>query len=215
MIRSAQTVVPRLRRAGVLLATMAIVLSAPSVLAQQAGSKPTPLPAPVSAAPAASVGVPAPVSSEPGLTTASFGDWTLRCQRLDTDGKAARVCEVSQTIQVQGQAAPIAQVAIGRLRAADPLRVTAVLPVSVSFPSSVQIASDDKDVKPVDVPWRRCVPSGCFADEAVDDDAVKRWRNTAQAGRIVFKDASGRELTIPLSFRGVGQALDALAKERI
>lgn len=149
------------------------------------------------------------------MTTASFGDWTLRCQRMDANGKVGRVCEVSQTLQVQGQAAPIAQVAIGRLKSADPLRLTAVLPVSLSFPSSVQVASDEKDAKAVDLPWRRCLPSGCFADAALDDDALRRWRGPSQGGRIVFKDASERELTIPLSFRGLGPALDALAKERL
>jgi invasion protein IalB len=185
-------------------------LSASPVLAQQAGSRP------LAAAP---VAVSTPVSSEPGATTASFGDWTLRCQRLDVDGKAARVCEVGQTIQLQGQAAPIAQVAIGRLKPADPLRLTAVLPVGVSFPGSVQIASDEKDVKTLDLPWRRGLPSGCFADAAPDDDTLRlrrwRWRGASQAGRIVFKDAAARELAIPLSFRGLGQALEALAKERV
>ena len=210
MIRRFPTLGHLVRRAGVLLMTGAF-LSAPSALAQPAGSKTAAPPAAVPAPAAA----PAPVPSEPGVTTASFGDWSLRCQRLDSDGKVGRVCEVSQAIQVQGQAAPIAQVAIGRLKPADPLRLTAALPVSVSFPSSVQIASDEKDVKTVDLPWQRCLPSGCFADSALDDDALRRWRGASQAGRIVFKDSSGRELTIPLSFRGLGQALDALAKERL
>ncbi|WP_332696434.1 invasion associated locus B family protein [Bosea sp. (in: a-proteobacteria)] len=207
MIRRFPAPGPFVRRIGLVLMTGA-ALSASSVLAQQAGSRP---PAAASAPPA----VPAPVSSEPGATTASFGDWTLRCQRLHVDGKAARVCEVGQTIQVQGQAAPIAQVAIGRLKPADPLRLTAVLPVGVSFPGSVQIASDEKDVKTLDLPWRRCLPSGCFADAAPDDDTLRRWRGASQAGRIVFKDAAARELAIPLSFRGLGQALDALARERV
>lgn len=209
MILRLSPLLPLFVHAGVMLVAGA-VLSTPAALAQQAVGKPaaaagavqTPGPAP------------APVPSEPGMTTASFGDWTLRCQRLELDGKAGRVCEVSQTMQVQGQAAPIAQVAIGRLKPTEPLRITVVLPVSIAFPSSVQIDSDDKDVKPVDLPWRRCVSSGCFADNAVEEDALKRWRSASQAGRIVFKDSLSRELTIPLSFRGIGPALDALAKER-
>lgn len=89
MIGRLSTLGPLVRRAGLMLMTGAI-LSAPSALAQPAVSK--------TAAPPAAV--PAPVSSEPGVTTASFGDWSLQCQRLDADGKAGRVCEVSQTIQV-------------------------------------------------------------------------------------------------------------------
>ena len=202
---------PIVRRASLLLAITGVTLSAPSTLAQPAGSNTA---APQAAAPAPA-GVPAPVPSEPGLTTASFGDWTLRCQRLDANGQVGRVCEVSQTIQVQGQAAPIAQVAIGRLKSADPLRLTVVLPVNVAFPGAVQIATDEKNVKALDLLWRRCLPSGCFADNAVSDEALARWRSLSLPGRILFKDASERELTLPLSFRGLGQALDALAKERL
>jgi invasion protein IalB len=198
------------RSACVLLAFTGVTLSAQSTLAQPAGS----IAAPQATAPGPA-GTQATVPSEPGVTTASFGDWTLRCQRLDANGQVGRVCEVSHTIQVQGQAGPIAQVAIGRLKSADPLRVTVVLPVNVSFPGAVQIATDEKNVKALDLPWRRCLPTGCFADNALSDEALARWRSLRQPGRILFKDASERELTIPLSLRGLGQAFDALAKERL
>lgn len=193
---------PLLRAAGLGLA--ALVLSTGIALAQAAGPKaanPTP--------PAA------PVSAEPSNTTASFGDWTLRCQRVADGAKAVRVCEVAQVLQTQGQAAPVAQVAMGRLSAGEPLRVTAVMPLSVSFPSSVQIAMGDKEPKPVDLSWRRCLPSGCFADVAPSDDVLKQWRKASEPGRILFKDAAGRELALPLSGRGLDQALEALAKERL
>lgn len=185
-----------------------LVLSTGTALAQAAGTKAA-NPAPA-AAPAAQ-----PIPTEPSNTTASFGDWTLRCQRLADGSKAARVCEVAQVLQAQGQAAPIAQIAMGRLSAGEPLRVTAVMPLSVSFPSSVQIAMGDKEPKPVDLPWRRCLPSGCFADVAPGDDVLKQWRKASEPGRILFKDAAGRELALPLSGRGLDQALEALAKERL
>lgn len=202
---------PIVRPACLLLAITGATLSVPPTLAQPAGSNTA---APQAAAPAPA-GVPALVPSEPGVTTASFGDWTLRCQRLDANETSGRVCEVSQTIQVQGQAAPIAQVAIGRMKSADPLRLTTVVPVNVSFLSTVQIASDEKNLKALHLSWRRCLPSGCFADNALDDDALARWRGLTQPGRILFRDSAERELTIPLSFRGLGQALDALGKERL
>ncbi|HEY5796435.1 MAG TPA: invasion associated locus B family protein [Bosea sp. (in: a-proteobacteria)] len=174
--------------------------------------------APQTAAPkpaAAAAPATQPVSAEPSSTTASFGDWTLRCQRGGDPARPGRVCEVAQVLQAQGQQAPIAQVALGRLAAGEPLRVTAVMPVSVSFPSSVQIAMGDKDAKPLDLPWRRCIPSGCFADAAPADDIIRQWRKATEAGRIVFKDAAGRDLALPLSARGLDQAVEALAKERL
>jgi invasion protein IalB len=156
-----------------------------------------------------------PVSAEPSSTTASFGDWTLRCQRASDAAKSGRICEVAQVLQAQGQQTPIAQVALGRLAAGEPLRVTAVMPVSVSFPSSVQIVMGEKDAKPLDLPWRRCIPGGCFADAAPGEDLIRQWRKASEPGRIVFKDAAGRELALPLSTRGLDQAVEALAKERL
>jgi invasion protein IalB len=169
-------------------------------------------PAPAATPPAAPPA--AQVPAEPSVTTASFGDWTLRCQRLDA-AKPGRVCEVALVLQAQGQQAPIAQIAIGRVANNEPLRVTAVMPVSVTFPSSVQIVLGEKDAKPLDLPWRRCIPTGCFADAAPSDEMVRQWRKAGEAGRIQFRDAAGRDLALPLSTRGLDPALDALAKEKL
>lgn len=165
--------------------------------------------------PAGKAATPAPatVSSEPGSTVSTYGDWVLRCQRTGEVEKTARICEVVLAIQVQGQAAPIAQVAIGRLTARDPLRTTVVLPPSVSFPSSVQILIEDKAAPAFELAWRRCFPDGCFADAPGTDEVFKRWRGSTEPGRITFKNAVGQDVTIPLSFRGLTQALDALARE--
>lgn len=179
--------------------------SAGRATAQPAASKPASPPAPAAAA----------VPTEPSSTTASFGDWTLRCQRIADAGKTMRICEVAQVLQAQGQQAPIAQIALGRLANGEPVRVTAVMPVSVSFPSSVQITMGEKDAKPVELPWRRCLPTGCFAETAPGDDLLKQWRKASEPGRILFRDAAGRDLALPLSARGLDQALDALAKERL
>ncbi len=160
----------------------------------------------------AHVATAAKVSAEPNTTIASYGDWVLRCQRVETAGKTARVCEAAEAIQVQGQAAPIAQVAIGRLSPGEPLRITVVVPPAVTFPSSVRI-SEVKGGAPLNLEWRRCLPGGCFADAVLKDDVLARWRSLSEAGQLTFKDAAGQDVTLPLSFRGLAQALDALARE--
>lgn len=169
------------------------------------------------AAPAASQAapqpVPKPVPAEPGVTTASFGDWVLRCQRGGTAEKPVRVCEVGQTMQVQGQNQPIAQIAIGRAAAGEPLQVTVVLPANVAFPSTVRLLAEGNDTNGAELPWRRCLPGACIADAPAKDESLKRWRAASEPGRIVFKNAGGQEVAIPLSWRGLPQALDALNKE--
>lgn len=74
----------------------------------------------------------------PQSTTAVFGDWGLRCVGPREGGPTQHICEVVQSIQVQGQAAPIAQIALGRLQKADPLRLTVVLPNNVSFAGGME-----------------------------------------------------------------------------
>jgi len=197
----------RTNLAWALLGLGMVALAGPAA-AQPAASKPA-------SPPAAALAPAAPISPEPSSTTASFGDWTLRCQRIADAGKTMRICEVAQVLQAQGQQAPIAQIALGRLANGEPVRVTAVMPVSVTFPSSVQIAMGEKDAKPLELPWRRCLPTGCFAETAPGDDVLKQWRKASEPGRILFRDAAGRDLALPLSARGLDQALDALAKERL
>ncbi|MCJ2042939.1 invasion associated locus B family protein [Methylobacterium sp. J-059] len=72
---------------------------------------------------------------------------------------------------------------------------------------------NEKDTVGFELASRRCLPSGCVAGASVREDALRRSRGTNCSGRITFKNATGQEVAIPLSFRGLAQALDALAKE--
>lgn len=207
---------PFLAPAAALSASMlllALSLFAGAAMAQSVAKPGNAAPAPAAMAPAAAAQAIAPVPAEPSTTTASFGDWVLRCQRIGEGDAGPRICEVGQSMQAQGQRAPIAQIAIGRLAAGEPLRVTVVLQPDLSFPSSVQVTGDNTGPM-LDLAWRRCLPGGCFADAVAKDDLLKRWRGLTEPGRIVFKSAAGRDVAIPLSFRGLAPALDALAKER-
>ena len=154
---------------------------------------------------------PPPVAADPQATTAAFGDWMLRCQRAGEDAKPLKICEIVQTLQAQGQG-PVAQIAIGRIEPKDPLKITVVVPHNIVIPGSVRLSIDEKDTGPADLPWRRCMPIGCIADLELKDDLLRRWRAQAAVARLSFKDSTGREVAWPWSFRGLAQALDALAK---
>lgn len=179
---------------------------------------PTKSPAPSTAPTApASVSAPQPatepalISSLPQTTTATFGDWVMRCSRIDSGSTTS--CEVAQTLQVQGQG-PIAEIAFGRPPGKDAptgMRVVVVLPNNVTFAGSVQMSIDDKD-KPVELTYRRCLPAGCFADADGRDDILAKWRAQTGRGRLAFKDGANRDIVLPFSFRGLAPALDAMAK---
>ncbi len=180
----------------------------PTVTAQPAT---VPAATPAAAAPATSPEQ-SPVSSSPQNTTATFGDWVLRCRRADAPATDA-TCEVAQTLQVQGQG-PIAEIAFGRPPGAPTsaaMRIVVVLPNNVTFGGPVQMSVDDKD-KGADLTFRRCLPTGCFADTDARDDILTKWRSQTGRGRIAFKDGNNRDLALPFSFRGLAQALDAMVK---
>jgi invasion protein IalB len=147
-----------------------------------------------------------PVSNDPQLTTATFGDWVERCQRV----AAGKVCEVALTVTANGQNAPLAELALGRARKADPLRFTLVLPVNVGFPSAPKITLDGGET--LELVWRQCVPAGCFADASLSGEQLSALRESKSA-KADSKAAGGQAFNFAVSLRGLPQALDAMARE--
>lgn len=174
------------------------------------GGKPAPGPAKKETASPSDAVPDTPASGEADLTTATYGDWQLRCGMTPAKDKSAtRTCEVTQRIILQGQTAPFAQLSFGRLAPSDPLYFTVLLPPNIALPSKVTVAAE-KDA-PVDLAWTRCLPGGCFATVAMKDDVLKRWRARREPADQV-QERGNRDLTFPSSFKGLPRALDALSK---
>lgn len=179
--------------------------------------------------PAANAQAPASDPSAPSVTTATYGSWTLRCVTADkasqpkeaaaasNDGKALKTCEVVQTVQVQGQAQPVAQVALGHVGTDPALFITAVLPSNISIPGNVRLVTDFKEGSDnkagFDMAWTRCAGGACFATAKPDADSLTKMRS-AKAGSLAFIDAAGRTLALPLSWAGLTQALNALEAQK-
>jgi len=179
------------------IVALAVMLAAGHAAAQ-APAKP---PAPAAPTP--------PASSDPAQTTATYGDWVLRCVRPE---KAPQVCEVVQSMVVQGQQQPVAQVAVGYDK--NDLRFTLLVPPAVSFSRGPTLGVPNASAPHFDLAWRRCLPNGCFADVGVGSELLKIMRGRTEPLQIDFKDAGEREVKLPLSMRGLVPALDALAKEQ-
>jgi invasion protein IalB len=151
---------------------------------------------------------PPPVPAEPQQTTASFGDWTLRCTR---SAAASQICEVVQSITNEDR--PVAQFAFGRVGKAQPLHLTILVPPNISLGSNPVLAtSHDGDPPIAEFSWRRCLPGGCFADTSLSAETLLHLRGATDPDRVTFPNAAGRTEVLPFSPRGLSQALDALAK---
>ena len=155
-------------------------------------------------------GAETPVSSDPTMTTAVFGDWMLRC--VKGVEAAPPLCEIVQSIVVEGQQAPIAQIALGRVEASKPMNVTVVLPNNVTLLSTPRLVLDDADKKPTELAWQRCVPGGCFASMEAAEDVLDRWAKAPKPGKLIFVEGGGQPVAMPFSLRGFTQALGALSK---
>ena len=195
--------------AGALLLTLAGAAGAQQPAPKPAPPKPAPAqhpaPAPVPQAQAA------PPDQNPQRTTASYGDWVVRCE-VAPGPPPQKNCDMEQLAQVQGQANPISRVAIPLPPKGEPAKLFIQLPINVSFTAPVKIVTDGKDAG-ITTPFRRCVPAGCFAEIELKDDIQKKFRASAEPGKIMFKDAADRDVAIPLSFKGYAQAFEALLKQ--
>lgn len=174
-----------------------------------AQTPPASKPAPPAAAKPVTPGVP----NDPAQTTASYGDWVLRCVRQGEGIAASRSCEVMQSLVLQGQQQPVAQLALGSADKSDPLRLTVVVPTAISLSRGPRIVAVPGNAPLHELTWRRCLPTGCFADVALTADAIKMMRARSEPLHLTFKDAGERDVALPFSLRGLAQALDALSKE--
>jgi invasion protein IalB len=188
-----------------LLAGCALLAAASSASAQTA--------APSSQPRATPQGQVAAQSTGPERTSASFGDWVMRCETVLDAGRARKICEVAQGLQMQGQQSLLAQIAIGRLQKNDPVKLTAVMPANIVLPSAVEIRIDEPEPAPIELAWRRCTPGGCVADAALSEAQIQRLRGKGDRIRVSFRDSTNREIVLIVSMKGFAQSHDAFLKE--
>lgn len=152
------------------------------------------------------------VAAQPRITTASFGDWTLRCERPEDAADGAQACDVSQAIQDERQGV-VAQVSLIEGEGARAKRILALVPSNITFASPMMVAAPEADDAALKLGWRHCMPIGCVADEELPGAMLSLWREQSGQGRLTYKDAGGRDVAVPVSFRGLAQALDALSQQ--
>jgi len=145
---------------------------------------------------------------------AIFGDWTLRCERNSGAQSSQRACELGQMVHRQSEKTALAQIAIGRVGAGIPLRLTVVVPMGVTLEGGgAKMTADGKEAMTLDLPWTRCIPGGCFASATLSEDTIRKFKVTADMASLTYRDMDNREVRLPVSFRGFSEALEALGRE--
>jgi invasion protein IalB len=144
-------------------------------------------------------------------TTATYDNWVVQCETVPGP-PSRKSCEMAQVAQVQGRNTPFSRVAIEQPVRGKPVKLLVQVPVNVLAQSDVhiQIGATDQGLTG---PFDHCLPVGCFAEFDLSEDTVRRLRAASGTGKVTYKIANGREISIPLSFKGFDQAYAALVKE--
>ena len=146
-------------------------------------------------------------STEPSVTTATYGDWLLRCTPKPNSEAGDRICEVSQGIQLENRGL-IAQVVFGRVAKDDPLRMVVQLPLGTWLPPGAELFLDDKGERGLPAPFTICLQS-CFANVEVPVDFQADLEKASGQGRLAYVDNTRKQIVLPVSFQGLKAALDA------
>lgn len=143
----------------------------------------------------------------PQRTTATYQDWTVRCEVAAT----GKICEMAQAMQIQGQAQPVTQIALGQQSKGAPMKIVLQVPINVWLPAGAKLVINEKEPGIAAV-YGRCLPAACLADADLKDDQIKKLRGLTENGKLQFKDAAQQDVVIPVSFKGFDQAYDAMQK---
>jgi len=200
------------------LAGALVLTLAGGAAAQQPAQQPATKPAPARPtqpaqhpAPQAQQTAPAAADQNPQRTTASYGDWVVRCEMVPGP-PPQKNCEMDQLAQVQGQSQPISRVLVPLMPKGEPPKLFVQVPINVSFTAPLKITTDAKDAG-ISTPFRRCIPAGCFAEFELKEDLQKKFRAASEPGKILYKNAGDQDVAIPVSFKGFAQAYEALLKQ--
>lgn len=143
----------------------------------------------------------------PEATTASYRDWTMRCQKVDAEGAEARdVCEIAQAIRGNGDERVLAQLVIGRPDPDGSVRMVVQLPPGVWLPAGVYLESAEGDTISAD--YTRCTQV-CAAVTDLDQADIDALEDTTEPASLTFQDGARRPIALPVSLDGFTAALEA------
>lgn len=142
----------------------------------------------------------------PQRTTATYGDWIVSCVMPPNPG-SKKSCAI-----VQPQSDPVSQTTISRASANEPFKLFFQVPTNVWYQGGVSFVADQSEPLLL-ATFRWCIPTRCLADADLTDAIINKLRAQKKPGRIVYKNASQADVSIPLSFRGFSEAMDALQKD--
>ena len=163
----------------------------------------------------------------PTATTATFGAWTVGCSMAaQADGSAPKqVCQMTTRLNLKGQDGqmhPLLAFTIGTPPGAKVARLALQVPTDVALRAGVSISLDkpgaagaDPNAAKVqddllDLSYVTCTPQGCVADADGSADLWGKLR-AVKSVNVGFTAVAGmKNILVPVSLDGFGDAMAAL-----
>ena len=147
-------------------------------------------------------------SAEPEQTTATYGEWTVRCVAREE----LPPCDMLQVAVEQASGRTVLRLSLAHLGEGGRIGVQAWVPLGVWVSAGVQIQADGQEVELAEFDFTRCEGSGCFIEGVVEESSLAPFKRGKEGGLVVL-DSTGAPRGVRLVFTGFTAALEAM-KER-
>lgn len=150
------------------------------------------------------------VDQEPSATTATYGSWTVQCQRTEAEnGSSKSICEMVQTLNLQQSGQMIMRVAIGRLPDSDDVTIVFQTRAGVMLRDPVTLAfGKAPGSQTLTATYSRCMNGFCFADTILTPEMVSALGSatTEQTAILSYTGSTNQGIQIPLALNGFAGA---------
>lgn len=147
----------------------------------------------------------------PQRITAAFDDWTILCSTAPA-ASGQKSCQLIETQRMKGQPNIVGQITISQPAKDKPYKIFFQVPANVWMQSGIKFVAQLNQA-PLIAQFRWCLPSRCLADADLTVAMVGKFGSYPISGTEQYKDAAQHDVSLPVSFKGFGPALDWMEKQ--
>ncbi|MEZ0224837.1 MAG: invasion associated locus B family protein [Alphaproteobacteria bacterium] len=138
-----------------------------------------------------------------------FNDWRLVCETPAKGGK--KQCEVFQRMTWKDKGAALTTLVhmVKNKDKKDVTMIRVVTPLGTLLTPGMAIKIDDG--KQIKVPYLQCLPGGCLVDMVFDEEMMDKMKK-GKTMIVAYRAGNGKDAKLPVSLKGFGPALDAMAQ---
>lgn len=145
----------------------------------------------------------------PQRASATYDDWTASCVSTSAS-PVIKTCELFQLQKIQSRS--VGQIIISRAGSDKPVRILFEVPDNVWLQTGIKLSFDDQSPGLM-APFTWCVSGRCLAESELTNAVITKLRGRTDAGRVEYRNATQANVSLPISFKGFGAAMDWIQKQ--